>query len=110
MRDGRLRCFPPPRQVNPEAVDATRCTALSGGEAAPFTAATGIDAEVVVSIRDGYENLRSAGSDAVTVILGIDGEDPLEVVPVDNLDGTYTIAFMTTKAGGASVRARPRGG
>ena len=59
--------------------DVKESTALSGGEAAPFTAATGIDAEVVVSIRDGYENLRSAGSDAVTVILGIDGEDPLEV-------------------------------
>lgn len=89
--------------MNPEAIDATKCTALSAGEVAPFTAATGIDAEVVVSIRDGYENLRSAGGDAVRVVLGIDGEDPLEVAPVDNLDGTYTIAFMTTKAGGATL-------
>lgn len=88
---------PSPLVVAPDVITSEQSSAEGEGIA---QAGAGITAAIIVSIRDQYSNLRSAGGDQVVATLQVAGASE-ELTVTDNDDGTYGIEYVTTVAGSA---------
>ena len=88
---------PSPLVVEPDRITAAQCGAEGEGTT---DAGAGLTASLIVSIRDQFGNLRSAGNDTVVSTLQVSGSE-FTLDPTDLGDGTYSIEYVTTVAGQA---------